>query len=186
MNDFNWIKDGVRVLMCTLRKKEGGKENRKEMHAQKKISTNRVEFMEIYNEMLANKKGGERIYCTINTRNIDKAIRKLKEIQLDNDYQPTEVRQHFYNDIHNKWISCLMKPSSRESAHFLIDIDNDDKNGLTLEMAENIVKGARVEILHKYSTKNGYHLITEPFNYAKTPLKKWDNVKVDGMVLLAY
>lgn len=182
--DIPFLSTGVRVLMCTLRSKEGGSNNRPDRHATKKVSMNSREFEKTLSEMLADKKEGERIYVTINERDIEKAIRKFKEIQLENDYQSDYNRHQFYNDIRNKWISCLMKPTSKASSYFLIDIDEGET--VTLDEAEAILEREAVSVIMKYKTKNGYHLITQPFNYTKTKLKVWDNVKTDGMALLAY
>lgn len=184
---FGWIAGGTRVLMKTLRSKEGGASNRPDRRASKKVSMNHSDFLEIFSQMVNEINPGERIYCTVNSRDFDKAIRKFKELQLENDYHPSEIKYQFYVDIYNRWISSLMKPTSKHSNYFLIDIDNDDKNGLTLEAAVKEVESAGVGLVKQiYPTKNGHHIITEPFNYGKTNLKKWDNVKTDGMALLYF
>ena len=188
INKFGWLTSGWRVLMLTKRSKEGGKANRPDRIAVKKVSKNEEEFVEILQTMLDNRKENYRIYCTINPRDPEKAIRKFKELQLDHDFQSDEIKYGFYNDLKNRWISSLMKPSSRAETYFLIDIDNNDRHGLDYKKTEEELEKKEVTIIDTYKTKNGWHIITLPFNYPKVmpDLQKFDHVKTDALALLKY
>ena len=58
-----------------------------------------------------------------------------------------------------------------------VDGDKDDEADIRMQIAEN-----NIEIVHEYPTKNGRHLILNPFNPA---LVSFD-IQKNGMMLLAY
>lgn len=73
-----------------------------------------------------------------------------------------------------------MKPQSKKTSYFLLDIDTKDKKELNLIM-ESVGKISRNYI--KYETKNGWHVVCPPFN---PELLKGVDTKKDGMLLLYY
>jgi len=179
MDNFYNFTDGVRLLLLIHRGKEGG-QNRDRKH-KKKISKNRENFREIlisYLEIMKTSDIPYRIYSCVNARNIDKAIREFKRVQLDADYYDTDSKQDFYIDINNRWISSLMKPKSRDETSFLIDVDEGDDLKEILDELIHITRN-----YFKYKTKNGWHIITQPFNPALLTIIK---VKKDGLLLLKY
>ena len=178
--------DGLRMIMIVQRNKEGGKSNEPQRYAKKKITRNKEEFYQVLEEFKEIKEESEeplRIYSCLNRRDINKAIREFKKRQLDNDYSDQTSREAFYHDIKNRWISCFMKPSSREETLFLIDIDEPEKN--SLEMTKKHLEEIGVEIITDYETKNGYHLITSPFNQSLFD-GKFGELKKDALLLLDY
>jgi len=193
IEEFKDFTDGTRVLFLIWRNKDGAKVSRN-LKIRKLISSNEEEFEKCLEQLLdLRERYSElplRIYSSVNKRNIDKAIRKFKELQLENDYQDKEQFNRFYKDIKNKWISSLMRPSSRAETQFIIDIDNNNTdyvNTIEDEMLEHTT------IIKKYKTKNGYHLIVKPFNpnliksYSKDGYIRSDvSLKVDGLILLDY
>jgi len=193
MDEWKGFTDGVRVLFLIWRKKEGAKVDRN-LKIRKLISSDEEEFEKCLEQLLDLKERYAelplRIYSTVNKRNLDKAIRKLKELQLENDYQDKKQFYGFYKDIKNRWISSLMRPSSRLETQFIIDIDNEDKDYLKKIESEIL---EHTELIKKYKTKNGYHLIVKPFN--PNLIKSYGNdghiytdvsIKKDGLILLDY
>ena len=185
MKKFYWIVDGVRIITLMKRKKEGGP-TKTDRAAKKYISIDESQFLLTLSNALNDWTPEYRIYCTVNPRNMDKGIRNFKQMQLDNEYQNQENKYNFYVDIWNRLISALQRPNTRDSTLFLIDIDDDEvliESGVIARLNK-----FKIKILDEYRTKNGWHIITEPFQYPKLipELKKWDNVKVDGMALLKY
>ncbi len=194
MDEWKGFTDGVRVLFLIWRKKERAKVDRN-LKIRKLISSDEEEFEKCLEQLLDLKeKYAElplRIYSTVNKRNMDKAIRKFKELQLENDYQDKAQFYGFYKDIKNRWISSLMRPSSRLETQFIIDIDNEDKD--YLKKIESEILEHHTELIKKYKTKNGYHLIVKPFN--PNLIKSYGNdghiytdvsIKKDGLILLDY
>lgn len=174
--------DGIRMLMLCQRNKEGRKTNKTDRSSKRKISTNKEEFFKIleeFQEIKKNSKESLRIYSCVNKRNINKAIRNFKIEQLEVDYYDIESRNKFYFDIKNRWISSLMKQNCRDETFFLIDIDKKEDNFITNKRLEKL----KIEIIVSYQTKNGWHIITKPFNPNLLPDL---DIKKDALLLLDY
>lgn len=184
MNRFNGFTDDVRFLMLCHRSKEGGKNrDRKQI---KYITKNKDEFYNVLVEFLEIIKKSDkpyRIYSSVNKRDINKAIRCFKTNQLEADYQNTENRDNFYYDIKNRWISSLMRPSSRAETNFIIDLDHKEPEALKA-ILERLCKITRS--FFKYKTKNGWHIVSVPFNPALIDGVYEAEVKKDGLLLLKY
>ncbi|MHA1329585.1 MAG: hypothetical protein ACTSR2_00775 [Candidatus Hodarchaeales archaeon] len=175
--------------MLTLRGKEGGKSDKPDRVAIKRISRNKEEFLDILKEFLIQKKILKdfplRIYSSVNKRDLNKAIRKFKERQLEADYYAGKDRESFYIDIWNRWISCLMNPSSRAETKFLIDIDEKEKKDLIKDKLREL----NIITYLEYPTKHGIHLITQPFNpklITDSKLISEEDIKKDALLLLDF
>jgi hypothetical protein len=90
---------------------------------------------------------------------------------------PEKEKPFFYANIHNEMVSCLMKPESRQSKLFLIDIDGPgvDPSEIyqaTMYLSNEIWALCRAHnqsvtfIPFYYFTTHGAHLICAPFNTA--------------------
>ena len=102
---FSDFMSGYRLIMLTQRSKEGGKVNKPDRVAKKKISTNKEEFLEIVKEFKEIKDKSNnplRIYSSVNSRDINKAIREFKYRQLEADYYVEKSKTGFYLDIKNE------------------------------------------------------------------------------------
>ena len=183
---FSDFMDGYRFIMLVHRNKEGGKSNRPQKNGVKRITKNREEFIEVLDELQklkAESKVPMRIYSCVNARDIEKTIREFKRRQLDADYYDTESKHGFYLDIKNQWVSSLMKPNSRAETKFLIDVDNIIDWDISTVV--NHLKKIGVKVILKYPTKNGFHIITEPFN-PNLFNSEFGEVKKDGLLLLDF
>lgn len=79
-----------------------------------------------------------------------------------------------------------MSPTARVKGDslFLIDVDNvEGEDIMGLALAALAECGA--EIVKQYATKNGWHIITKPFN-PTTWNGKLGEIKKDGLILLAW
>ena len=184
METFKNFTDGHRMIMLTLRGKEGGKVNNPDKVSRRKISANKEEFKKILEEFLKIKNSSPniplRIYSSVNARDINKGIREFKRRQLESDYYDEDSKYKFYLDIKNRFLSSIMVPASRAETKFLIDVDYDEgDNGWIIEQE---LLEAKVDILFTYKTKNGMHIVTEPFNPNLVSYK----VNKDALLLLTY
>lgn len=184
-NRFKKLMDGYRIIFLIHRSKENGFNNKKLRHIKKKISRNSEEFENIVKEFEEIKQKDERplrIYASINDRNLDKAIRLFKQRQLDIEYGGNKER--FYTDLRNIFISCLMKKESKNTSYFLFDLDEiDDRSLITTRK----LLSSNTNIITEYETKNGVHIITEPFNYPKVLDENLIScLNVDGLMLISY
>lgn len=180
---FKKYSDGVRVMFLIHRNKEGGETNNTKVR--KIITKNKEEFRLELIKLVDEKERSKvpyRIYSAVNERNIKKAIRKFKFEQLEADYYDEEQSQQFYYDIKNRFIGCLMQPGSAGDSKFLFDCDSTDAwNGCIQQLG---VLG--IEIFDQYPTKNGWHVITPPFNPNLFNPIPDVGINKDGLVLLAY
>lgn len=164
---FKDYSDGIRVVYLVHRSKEGGSNNAQKRHFKKCITTNSEEFFNAVEEFKKSKDIDERplrIYASLNSRDIKKAQRLFKMRMLEIDYADDEVRNKFYFDLKNQFVSCLADKSARESKNFMFDLDEIDDR--SFHQIYNLLE-KRTEIVLHYPTPHGWHIITKPFNYAK-------------------
>lgn len=179
-NYFEGFTDGIRILMLIHRSKDGAKNSTR--HQRMIMTKNSREFEENLSTLLEEKKKSKdslRIYSTVNSRNLKKSVMDFKIRQIENDYSPDEVFNCFYLSIENRFISCLMQPKNRNQSFFVMDIDRP----MTLDIAlSKISKSKEINIVLQYPTKNGWHIVTMPFNpnIIDIPINK------DGLLLLSF
>lgn len=184
MEEFRLFTNNYHVLFLIHRNKEGGDTNNSKVR--KIIVRNNREYKEGLTELLTDKYNSElplRIYASLNERNFDKAIKQFKYEQLDADYYDQVQKENFYLDIKNKFIGCLMQPPQRKTSYFLFDVDNEEGRDV---MGEALTALPPEHIVQTYSTKNGWHIITKPFDYTKVKLPNGCEFKKDALLLLAY
>ncbi len=154
------FKDGVRGIMLLHRNKDGEKGNA-QRKAIKKVSRNIEEWHEIvleFKNLQFLACPGYRIYSSVNSRNIDKAIHEFKLRQIAVDYGSENELDWFYKDIQNRFFSCLMNPNCRNQNNFLIDCDSEEEYFDAIKILKED------DVLFDYCTKNGRHIICKPFN----------------------
>lgn len=157
------FKDGVRVLLLMLRAKDGGSAKTDRKATKKIITQSAAEFDEALAELRALWQPEQRIYSTINSRSIDKAIRIFRYRQLDAEYFAEEDHHSFYLDLENRWISCLKDSKASLGSLFLFDFDND-MPGKTQLFHNFYIPTSLYNVVDTYATRNGHHVITTPFN----------------------
>ena len=174
---------GCRVLMLIQRHSDGGHTNNSKLRSY--ISRGHEEWVKSLAKLLQEKEQYPhlplRIYQTLNERDIEKGIREFKHASLEADYYDDEQRQWFYLDVRNRIVSSLMKPSSAKTSYFLFDVDLEEVPRL-LELGLKEL----TEIVLTYKTKNGWHIITKPFNPNLVSLPENVELKKDSMMLLAF
>lgn len=183
VEDFAEYVTGVRCIYLMHRTKEGGatNHNRRQIKA---ITKDSKEFQEVLAEYLTIKKSSDepyRIYSAANERDMKKAISKFKFEQLQADDYGVDEREAFYTDIKNRFHGCLMQPSSKKTSYFIVDCDSTE----SFQDAQIELSKLEVVIKKQYKTKNGWHIITEPFNPNLFKVKETE-IKTDGLILLSY
>lgn len=169
--------------MRLLRSKDGGKGN-VDRHAKKVITRGEADYDIQLGRLLQDILPEERIYSTVDARDVRKAMRTFKQLQLDNDYTPDP--ENFYLDINNRWVSALQQPSARATSLFLFDCDDvqtyEDLRSVLYEIDD-----PSVATVHAYLTKNGGHVVTSPFAYPKLlPPRFHPLLHKNAMLLVAY
>jgi len=106
-------------------------------------------------------KDGGRIYASLDERRFDKAMLEFRKSQTEAD-ESERNRYVFYMALNKAWHKALMQNRSRKSKLFLWDADSQGELAqLHREFAAN-----NVNIDYMYDSKDGYHVVTQPFNPA--------------------
>jgi len=188
IKDLENFSHGIRCILLLQRKKEGETTNSKCRCIERMISNSKEEFFPLLEKMRKIKEREEkengttlRIYSSVNERDLKKAVLDFKTEQLKTDYQGEETVEWFYKDVKNRFLHSLMKESSKKTASFLFDIDDCcDRSFCQMlsELERNTV------VMSWYKTKNGYHVITTPFNHTKLDERFKDTLHTDGLILI--
>ena len=154
----NTFKDGARVIYCTSRNKDGSAGNKT---IGSMFSRSPEEFDKVVAELIE-KASGEpfRVYSTVEARDVQKAIRLFKERQLAADYRTNP--EDFYFNSKSRWLSALANPKNAVEKFWLFDCDTPKETEATKRMlAEDYT---REFTPYEYKTKNGVHIVTQPFH----------------------
>lgn len=166
--------EGYRGLLLIRRNKDGESGNA-QRKAVKLMSRDTNEWKISVHTLLTMQQTshkGYRIYSSVNSRDMLKAIHEFKRRQLETDYGNLYELESFYLDVENRFFSCFMNPNCRSQNHFLIDCDSKDEY-----YHAKLQLGDRGLISMEYKTTNGWHIITLPFNpndYGTMQIKKDD------------
>jgi len=124
-----------------------------------------------------------RMYLTVNARDTmqagaglqDNMVSWFRELLNGHD----EHREKF-NHVDSRWLSKLHSSECKDDNYFQIDCDGSkaDANALIDDLIENI----EVDV-NAFKTPNGYHILTEPFNYTEwEPPVEYDELDTDGQL----
>lgn len=104
-----------------------------------------------------------RAYILPQVRSTYDCLKEMIKIGVDNLENPTIKFQHILR-------SCLCSMHKSRDKRWIIDLDNDEMDGFTLEdiisgIKENLMKcGKNPDDMYVVPTRNGKHIITTPFN----------------------
>lgn len=118
-----------------------------------------------------------RLYASINSRSMTKAIKTFQHKQLD---LSSDNEINFYRRINDSFCSCLMQPDCRTSSLFLLDCDAKEATELNAFTITN-----RDITMHcMYPTPNGWHAIMDPFNPILLEGYNTIELKKDALMLI--
>src|SRR5688500_17611081 len=100
------FKEGIRVLLLMLRSKYGGSAKTDRKATKKVVTQTPAEFDEALKELRSLWRPNERIYASVDARDLKKAIRQFQFRCLEANWFDEENRNNFYLDLENRWISC--------------------------------------------------------------------------------
>ena len=122
-----------------------------------------------------------RIYLSVNARNSHKATRNILDTLLDALYADEINRSLIERKVLKGSRSYIMNPNTRATSYFLFDVDNIEGRDVMGETLQEMCDLGVVELYRKV-TRNGWHIITQPFNL--TLWKGEAEIKSDGLILL--
>ncbi len=183
---FEGFLDGNRVVILMHRRKDGGHGKEFQRRTLSYATHDKESALKFIAKCLIVKNESPepmRIYITCNSRNLKKAERNIKTQILEMDYSGEETKRIFYERFERNWHSALMQESARATPYFLIDVDDIEGRDTSGENLKELAE-LGVNVIAQFKTKNGWHLITEPFNPAL--YKASGEIKKDGQLLLSY
>ncbi len=103
------------------------------------------------------------------------------------------VESHYVDEVNRELIvkkvlkgsrAYIMAPNARDSRMFLLDVDDVEGRDI---MGETLQEMGRLDVeeIYRKKTKNGWHIVTKPFNSAPWSLREVE-IKRDGLLLLNY
>jgi len=189
MVEFSEFIDGTRVLLLLQRAKEGGHNKEHKRRRARFVTHNPEQFKRSLLELLilqSTLATEYRIYLSASPRDVSKAEKEFKRLMLDVDFSEGENKRFFYEHIEDKWISALMSTNPvKDRGLFILDVDDPE---VPHDLLGDVLKWCSsngVETVKQYRTKNGWHVVTKPFNRTLYP-PEFGGVKVDGLLLLSY
>jgi len=189
-------KNSVYILLGIARKKNNPLTNSEEI-VYREVVKKQEDIFRKYNKIKSLIKGQPDynfyIYITVNPRSIVKAYFRLKKQMLcweREAFGNIDISNHL-KKIDGRWISCLMKEECKNGrTKFLFDFDCKD-NIKTMKFKELLEK--HTTIIWFKETRNGYHIVTEPFNYKllleEKDYKQFENIvelKKDSLLFVEY
>lgn len=135
--------------------------------------------MDLAIKLAARSQGDTRVYMSINSRSMTKAIKEFKKQNIEADYSGHS--DSWYFNLDRRFRHILMQPKQRKTKYFLLDIDT--KSPFTRLTIDQFLKDKNIHTIASYETPNGEHIITEPFNMNMLKIEHVE-VKTDGLMIL--
>jgi len=186
----NFKDDRAYILIAVSRQKfnEDVTNGQEQIHRRIVSSEEEVEYniKHLYSMMQQNNLK-YRLYLTVNSRSLTSAFFQFQsklasmseELFNGDDGTITRIER-----LGSEWKSTLHDPSNRVTKNFQFDLDDVSRGELNL--FKDKLTEHEAEILLVRETPNGFHLITEPFNYTKMKAAHfYDELDTDGMVHVA-
>lgn len=118
-----------------------------------------------------------RLYASINSRNMQKAINTFQHKQLD---VQEDNKVNFYRRINDSFCSCLLQPENRRTSLFLLDC----YASTAAEINSFTIKNRDIPMSYMYHTPNGFHAIMHPFNPILLEGYNTIELKKDALMLI--
>lgn len=179
----------VYVLLGIARKKENEEYNSTSEPVIRKIVDDKDEIERKIEELdhAASRFDSDfRLYISSNARNVIDTFFQLR--QKGDEWLKMKMNGNKgvnkkFKRIDSEFKSILQKHECRNDTNFIFDIDDctkDEADQLEEKLEEH------TEILLKQETPNGYHIVTQPFNFNQLETDVEYELKKDGMIFLSY
>lgn len=126
-----------------------------------------------------------RAYIGINARNTVKTYFNLRQ-RMDSwtkkvfmGSKDQDSMDHFKR-IDKRWKSELQRSKNKDETYFIFDVDEEDKR--PREIMEKAIREADGEIVMTRETPNGWHIITEPFDYTTVSMPEEGRGKIENAI----
>jgi len=183
---FDFFATGYRVILMIHRSKDGGSNKESRRVSDKFVYKDKEHFIKYLYKALWLKLSNSddlRIYLSVNRRDLSKSIQHLEKCLLDIHYSNSqENKENLYHKVFTDSRTFLMQPSHKVDKYFLLDVDNEESKDVLGDVLKKISENG-IEEVFRTSTRNGWHIITTPFN--PELLGEYSNIiNKDGLILL--
>jgi hypothetical protein len=127
-----------------------------------------------------------RLYLTANARDALTAtfeLRRSMDDWLEGRIHGDEGVNAKFKRVDSEFVSTLQSDACRDETNFVFDLDDAtaaDRDALVGDLDEH------TEVALTRETPNGYHVVTDPFNYNELATAVEYELKTDGMVFVSY
>ena len=175
------------ILWAKARKKENDEltHSTELIHRRVIESADEIEYnYKLLRSMLTAHPGYEwRIYVTVNARDLLSAYFNYRNRM--NEWSEDIVRGHEpsadkISRVDSEWRSTVHNPSNKDDQYFQFDVDEVSKDEIRM-FCDELGEHTTTELVRE--TPNGYHVISEPFNYNNfDPSIEYDSFDRDGQL----
>ena len=127
-----------------------------------------------------------RLYLTANARDALKAtfeLRRSMDDWLEGRIHGDEGVSAKFRRVDSEFKSTLQSDACRDETNFVFDVDDAtaaDRDALVEDLQ------GHTEVALVRETPNGYHVVTDPFDYNELATSVEYELKTDGMVFVSY
>lgn len=121
-----------------------------------------------------------RVYITANARNVVSAFRHFHSHQLNwahDLYLGDDAVMDKLKKVGSHWMSELQRPRNRDEKLFLHDLDDVD-----MKQYRDFYLDIPTTVHARTKTPNGYHIVSDPFNYTEWRHPVPFELKTDGLL----
>ena len=172
------FRSGTRVLLLVSRRKDGAAATQRIT----RVSHDPEQFGRRHAELATMAAPGDRIYASASARNLKRASRLFRQRQLDADYDAEPMG--FYRGLEGRWHSCLMSKEAQIDNLYLFDCDEPGDLDNVREQLH--LHYSRDMEPYEYATKNGYHVVTQAFNFGEMKEQVQRLICRNAMMLWSY
>ncbi|MCU4802499.1 hypothetical protein OB920_19220 [Halobacteria archaeon HArc-gm2] len=127
-----------------------------------------------------------RLYLSVNARDTTSALFRLRERTDDwlemRFHGDTDVLRKFKR-VDSEFVSVLQSDACADETNFLFDLDDvsaDEADAFADSLADSTT------VLLRRETPNGFHVVTEPFDYTRLSAGVEYELKTDDMVFVGF
>ena len=181
--------DRAYVLMAIARRKHNESLSNSEEIVYRRVLTDGEDISKNYYDLkrLINSHSNLtfRLYLSVNARDIMDAYFNFKsemETWTRHIYHGDDGSKKNVERLGSKWKSALHNPSTKDDSYFQFDLDDITEEELRV-FKQSLAQETSIEFVRK--TPNGYHVISEPFDYTKwdEPVE-YDDLDTDGQLFV--
>lgn len=164
---WTFTPERVYLLVAIARSKENEDVRATDQPTMRKVVENRDELQDKLDQLehaTSRFPHEYRLYATVNGRNAWEAYAALQKemVKAQNESRKSGQPPRLLKRIDHQWKSILHQPRCRDEKRFVWDLDTPKGNIRDMLKAD---LSMHTDIVWTTATPNGFHIVTEPFNF---------------------